>query len=167
MNFYFMEMNTRIQVEHPVTEMVTGIDLLKEQILVASGEPLRFTQEEVKFNGHAIECRINAEDPDKNFMPCPGTIDGYVPPGGYGIRVDSHAYTGYKIPPYYDSLIGKLIAWGQTREEAIARMKRALNEYGITGVKTTIPFHLKVLDNPDFIKGTDVYTDFIARHALA
>jgi acetyl-CoA carboxylase biotin carboxylase subunit len=167
MNFYFMEMNTRIQVEHPVTEMVTGIDLLKEQIMVAGGRALQFTQDDVHFNGHAIECRINAEDPDKNFMPCPGTIDGYIPPGGYGIRVDSHAYTGYKIPPYYDSLIAKLIAWGQTREEAIARMKRALNEYGITGVKTTIPFHLKVLDNPAFIKGTDVYTDFIVKHALA
>lgn len=167
LNFYFMEMNTRIQVEHPVTEMITGVDLLKEQILVAAGEPLRFTQDDVHITGHAIECRINAEDPDKNFMPCPGTIDGYVPPGGYGVRVDSHAYTGYRIPPYYDSLIAKLVCWGQTREEAIARMKRALDEYGITGVKTTIPFHLKVLDNPEFISGKEVYTDFIVRHALA
>jgi acetyl-CoA carboxylase, biotin carboxylase subunit len=167
LNFYFMEMNTRIQVEHPVTEMITGVDLLKQQILVAAGEPLRFTQEDVQIKGHAIECRINAEDPDKNFMPCPGTIDGYIPPGGYGVRVDSHAYTGYKIPPYYDSLIAKLVVWGETRDEAIQRMKRALNEYGITGVKTTIPFHLKVLDNPEFIKGTEVYTDFIARNALA
>ncbi|MBY0402937.1 MAG: acetyl-CoA carboxylase biotin carboxylase subunit, partial [Cyanobacteria bacterium] len=167
LNFYFMEMNTRIQVEHPVTEMITGVDLLKQQILVAAGEPLRFTQEDVHIKGHAIECRINAEDPDKNFMPCPGTIDGYIPPGGYGVRVDSHAYTGYKIPPYYDSLIAKLVVWGETRDEAIQRMKRALNEYGITGVKTTIPFHLKVLDNPEFIKGTEVYTDFIARNALA
>jgi acetyl-CoA carboxylase biotin carboxylase subunit len=167
LNFYFMEMNTRIQVEHPVTEMITGVDLLKEQIRVAAGEPLRFTQEDVQLRGHAIECRINAEDPDKNFMPCPGTIDGYVPPGGYGVRVDSHAYTGYRIPPYYDSLVAKLITWGADRNEAIQRMKRALNEYGITGVKTTIPFHLKVLDNPDFIAGREVYTDFIARHALA
>jgi acetyl-CoA carboxylase biotin carboxylase subunit len=167
LNFYFMEMNTRIQVEHPVTEMITGVDLLREQILVAAGEPLRFTQDDVKLNGHAIECRINAEDPDKNFMPSPGTIDGYVPPGGYGVRVDSHAYTGYRIPPYYDSLIGKLIVWAPSREEAIQRMKRALNEYGITGVKTTIPFHLKVLENPDFASGKEVYTDFIARHALA
>lgn len=166
LNFYFMEMNTRIQVEHPVTEMITGVDLLREQILVAAGEPLRFTQDDVKLNGHAIECRINAEDPDKNFMPSPGTIDGYVPPGGYGVRVDSHAYTGYRIPPYYDSLVAKLIVWGPTREEAIQRMKRALNEYGITGVKTTIPFHLKVLENPDFVSGKEVYTDFIARHAL-
>ncbi len=167
LNFYFMEMNTRIQVEHPVTEMITGVDLLKEQILVAAGEPLRFTQEDVQFRGHAIECRINAEDPDKNFMPCPGNIDGYMAPGGIGVRVDSHSYPGYRIPPYYDSLIGKLICWGATREEAIARTKRALNEYGITGIRTTIPFHLKVLENPQFVDGKEVYTDFIARHALA
>lgn len=167
LNFYFMEMNTRIQVEHPVTEMITGRDLLKEQIMVATGAFLSFTQEEVKINGHALECRINAEDPDKNFMPCPGQIDGYVPPGGMGVRVDSHAYTGYRIPPYYDSLIGKLIVWAPTRQEAIARMKRALDEYGITGVKTTIPFHQKLMENPHFIDGREVYTDFIARHALA
>ncbi len=166
LNFYFMEMNTRIQVEHPVSEMITGIDLIKEQIKVAAGQPLSFTQDEIIFRGHAIECRINAEDPDKNFMPCPGRIDGYVAPGGPGVRVDSHMYDGYSIPPYYDSLMAKLICYGATREEAIARMKRALNEYGITGVKTTIPFHLKVLDNPDFLKGKEVYTDFIVRHAL-
>lgn len=167
LNFYFMEMNTRIQVEHPVTEMITGRDLLKEQIRVAAGEVLSFTQDEVKIEGHAIECRINAEDPDKNFMPCPGHIDGYVPPGGMGVRVDSHAYTGYSIPPYYDSLIGKLIVWAPTREEAIIRMQRALGEYGITGIKTTIPFHQKLLDNPTFKEGKEVYTDFIARHQLA
>lgn len=167
LNFYFMEMNTRIQVEHPVTEMITGRDLVREQILVAAGEPLSFSQEEITIRGHAIECRINAEDPDKNFMPCPGTIDGYVAPGGPGVRVDSHMYQGYAIPPYYDSLIAKLIVWADTREEAIARMKRALNEYAVTGPKTTIPFHLKVLDNPAFIEGKEVYTDFIARHALA
>lgn len=167
LNFYFMEMNTRIQVEHPVTEMVTGRDLLKEQILVAAGEPLSFTQEDVKITGHAIECRINAEDPDKNFMPCPGHIDGYIPPGGMGVRVDSHAYTGYRIPPYYDSLIGKLIVWAPTRAEAIARMKRALDEYAITGIKTTIPFHQRLMENPFFNDGKEVYTDFIVRHALA
>jgi len=167
LKFYFMEMNTRIQVEHPVTELITGIDLIKEQIRVAAGEPLRFTQEDVQFRGHAIECRINAEDPDKNFMPCPGSIDGYVTPGGPGVRVDSHAYPGYKIPPYYDSLVSKLIVWGVDREDAIARMKRALNEYAITGIKTTIPFHLKLMDNAAFVEGKEVYTDFIARHALA
>lgn len=166
LNFYFMEMNTRIQVEHPVTELITGIDLIKEQIKVAAGEPLRITQEDVVLRGHAIECRINAEDPDKNFMPCPGTVNGYIAPGGPGVRVDSHMYTGYSIPSHYDSLMAKLIVWGETREEAIARMKRALNEYGITGVKTTIPFHLKLMDNKAFVDGKEVYTDFIARHAL-
>jgi acetyl-CoA carboxylase biotin carboxylase subunit len=159
LNFYFMEMNTRIQVEHPVTELITGIDLIKEQIKVAAGEPLRITQEDVVLRGHAIECRINAEDPDKNFMPCPGTVNGYIAPGGPGVRVDSHMYTGYSIPPHYDSLMAKLIVWGETREEAIARMKRALNEYGI-------PFHLKLMDNKAFVDGKEVYTDFIARHAL-
>lgn len=167
LNFYFMEMNTRIQVEHPVTEMITGIDLIKEQIRVAAGEPLRITQDDVVLRGHAIECRVNAEDPDKNFMPCPGSIDGYVVPGGPGVRVDSHAYPGYKIPPHYDSLVSKIIVWGATRDEAIARMKRALNEYAVTGIKTTIPFHVKLMDNPHFIDGKEVYTDFIVRHALA
>ncbi len=166
-NFYFMEMNTRIQVEHTVSEMITGIDILKEQIKIAAGKPLSFTQDDVVIRGHAIECRINAEDPDKNFMPCPGKVEGYVAPGGPGVRVDSHMYSGYTILPYYDSLMSKLICHGNTREEAISRMKRALNEYGITGVKTTIPFHLKVLDNPIFKDGTEVYTDFIARHSLA
>lgn len=151
--FYFMEMNTRIQVEHPVSEMVTNIDILKEQIKIAEGEKLSITQKDVKFYGHAIECRINAEDPDKNFMPSPGEITIYLPPGGPGIRVDSHAFSGYKIPTYYDSLIAKLLAWGRTRDEAIERMKRALDEFVIDGVKTTIPFHLKVMDNPSFRSG--------------
>jgi acetyl-CoA carboxylase biotin carboxylase subunit len=166
MNYYFMEMNTRIQVEHPVTEMITGIDLLKEQIRVAAGEPLRFTQAEVTFTGHAIECRINAEDSTKNFMPMPGTIDGFIVPGGIGIRVDSHAYQGYKIPPYYDSLVGKLIAYGATREEAIIRMRRGLDEFAITGIATTIPFHQKMMSFPPFMEGTDIYTNFMIEHSL-
>ncbi|XVJ51932.1 MAG: acetyl-CoA carboxylase biotin carboxylase subunit [Vampirovibrio sp.] len=166
MNYYFMEMNTRIQVEHPVTEMITGIDLLKEQIRVAAGEPLRFTQAEVTFTGHAIECRINAEDSTKNFMPMPGTIDGFIVPGGIGIRVDSHAYQGYKIPPYYDSLVGKLIAYGATREEAIIRMRRGLDEFAITGIPTTIPFHQKIMSFPPFMEGTDIYTNFMIEHSL-
>ncbi|MER2254449.1 MAG: acetyl-CoA carboxylase biotin carboxylase subunit, partial [Priestia megaterium] len=145
--FYFMEMNTRIQVEHPVTEMVTGVDLIKEQIKVANGETLPFTQEEVTFNGWAIECRINAENPEKNFMPSPGTIQMYLPPGGYGVRVDSAAYPGYAIPPYYDSMVAKLIVHAPTREEAIERIKRALDEFVIDGVATTIPFHQKLLNH--------------------
>ncbi len=164
--FYFMEMNTRIQVEHPVTEMITGYDLIKEQIRVAAGEKLSIKQEDVKFRGHAIECRINAEDPERNFLPCPGRVDAYIAPGGPGVRVDSHCYPGYSIPPFYDSLVGKLIVWGQTREEAIERMHRALDEYAITGIQTTIPFHLRVLDNPHFQKG-DVTTDFIEKHMTA
>ena len=159
-NYYFMEMNTRIQVEHPVTEMISNIDLVKEQIKIASGASLSFTQKDINIVGHAIECRINAEDPDKDFMPCPGLIDGYIPPGGPGVRVDSHVYTNYKIPPYYDSLISKLICWGKTREEARLRMLRALDEYAITGIKTTIPFHQKILKNRFFIKG-EYNTSFI------
>ncbi len=151
--FYFMEMNTRIQVEHPVTEMVTGVDLIKEQIKVANGETLPFTQEEVTFNGWAIECRINAENPEKNFMPSPGTIQMYLPPGGYGVRVDSAAYPGYAIPPYYDSMVAKLIVHAPTREEAIERMKRALDEFVIDGVATTIPFHQKLLNHEKFVGG--------------
>ncbi|WP_078413720.1 acetyl-CoA carboxylase biotin carboxylase subunit [Priestia abyssalis] len=151
--FYFMEMNTRIQVEHPVTEMVTGIDLIKEQIKVASGEKLAYAQEDVQFSGWAIECRINAENPEKNFMPSPGTINMYLPPGGYGVRVDSAAYPGYSIPPYYDSMIAKLIVHAPTREEAVARMKRALSEFVIEGVATTIPFHLKLLSHEQFVAG--------------
>lgn len=164
--FYFMEMNTRIQVEHPVTEMITGIDLIKEQIRVAAGETLSLKQKDITFTGHAIECRINAEDPERNFLPCPGRIDAYIAPGGPGVRVDSHCYPGYKIPPFYDSLVGKLIVWGRDRDEAIKRMHRALDEYAITGIQTTIPFHLRCLDNPYFQKG-DVTTDFIEKHMTA
>ncbi len=161
--FYFMEMNTRIQVEHPVTEMITGLDLIAEQIRVAQGEKLRLTQEEVQLRGHAIECRINAEDPDNNFRPQPGRISGYLPPGGPGVRMDSHVYTDYEIPAYYDSLIGKLIVWGEDRNSAIRRMKRALRECAITGVNTTIGFHQKILETPAFLAG-EVYTNFIAEH---
>ena len=152
--FYFMEMNTRIQVEHPVTEMITNIDLIKEMISIAEGNPLSFTQEQVKFEGAAIEFRINAEDPDRNFMPSPGRIGFYLPPGGPGVRVDSGAYPQYMISPHYDSMVAKLIVWAPTREEAIARGRRALSEFVIEGVKTTIPFHLKLLEHPIFHKGT-------------
>ncbi|MGI8934222.1 MAG: ATP-grasp domain-containing protein, partial [Phormidesmis sp.] len=160
-SFYFMEMNKRIQVEHPVTKMVTGIDLIAEQIRVAQGDRLPFTQADIELRGHAIECRINAEDPEHNFRPNPGRISGYLPPGGFGVRMDSHVYTDYEIPPYYDSLIGKLIVWGPDRATAISRMKRALRECAITGLPTTIGFHQQVLENPDFLKG-EVYTNFVA-----
>ncbi len=162
-NFYFMEMNTRIQVEHPVTEMITGIDLITEQIRIAQGEKLRFTQKDVEIKGHAIECRINAEDPDRDFRPAPGRISAYLPPGGPGIRMDSHVYTDYEIPPYYDSLIGKLIVWAPNRDMAIKRMRRALRECAITGVPTTISFHQKILENQAFLAG-EVYTNFIQKH---
>ncbi|MEM7594551.1 MAG: acetyl-CoA carboxylase biotin carboxylase subunit [Cyanobacteria bacterium P01_A01_bin.83] len=162
-DFYFMEMNTRIQVEHPVTEVVTGIDLIAEQIRVAQGEKLRFTQDQVNLRGHAIECRINAEDPKHNFRPHPGRISAYLPPGGPGVRMDSHVYTDYEIPPYYDSLIGKLIVWGENREVAIKRMRRALRECAITGVPTTIEFHQRILEVPAFLNG-EIYTNFIAEH---
>ena len=161
-HFYFIEMNTRIQVEHPVTELVTGIDLIKEQIRIAAGEELGYSQKDIKINGWAMECRINAEDPQRNFMPSPGEIEVYHVPGGIGVRIDSAAYQGYRIPPYYDSMIGKLIVWGKDRDEAIARMKRALEEYVIEGVKTTIPFHLRILDNAFFQRG-EYYTNFIQR----
>lgn len=164
-NFYFMEMNTRIQVEHPVTELVTGIDLIKEQIRVAAGEKLGFTQDDVEIKGHAIECRINAEDPEHNFRPCAGKIDTYITPGGPGVRVDSVVYAGYTIPPYYDSLIGKLLVWGKDREEAIARMQRSLQEFVIKGIPTTIPFHQQVLKNAFFQRG-EIYTNFIQRRIL-
>ncbi len=159
-NFYFMEMNTRIQVEHPVTESVVDMDLVKEQIRIAGGEGLPFTQDEVRLSGHAIECRINAEDPSKGFAPRPGKITTFHPPGGPGVRVDTHAYAEYVITPYYDSMIAKLICRGRDREEAIARMTRALDEFIIEGVATTIPFHKKVLTNPAFIKG-DYDTSFL------
>ncbi len=151
--FYFMEMNTRIQVEHPVTELITGVDLIKEQIRIASGEPLSVKQEDVTFNGWSIECRINAENPEKNFMPSPGKINVYLVPGGLGVRVDSACYQGYTIPPYYDSMVAKLIVHAPTRNEAIDRMQRALDEFVIDGVHTTIPFHQKVLQHPAFVSG--------------
>ncbi|MCC3594285.1 acetyl-CoA carboxylase biotin carboxylase subunit [Microcoleus sp. PH2017_28_MFU_U_A] len=158
--FYFMEMNTRIQVEHTVTEMITGLDLIAEQIRIAQGEKLQIKQNQVILNGHAIECRINAEDPDRNFRPHPGIITGFLPPGGPGVRMDSHVYTDYEIPAYYDSLIGKLIVWGRDRPSAIRRMKRALRECAITGVPTTLSFHQKILDSPEFLSG-EVYTNFV------
>ncbi|GAA4709840.1 acetyl-CoA carboxylase biotin carboxylase subunit [Brevibacillus fulvus] len=164
-NFYFMEMNTRIQVEHPVTELVTGIDLVKEQISVAAGNPLSFGQEDIVLDGWAMECRINAENPAKGFMPSPGRITNYLPPGGFGVRVDSSAYTGYMIPPYYDSMIAKLIVWGKTREEAINRMKRALSEFVVDGISTTIPFHLKVMEHEVFVSG-DFDTKFLELYEL-
>ncbi len=159
-NFYFMEMNTRLQVEHPVTELVTGIDIVKEQILVAAGEKLSFTQDKLEFRGHAIECRINAEDPDNQFMPSPGKIETWITPGGPKVRIDSHAYAGYRIPPYYDSMIAKFIVHGKDRQEAINIMLRALKETRVGPVKTTIPLHEKVLKNPRFRQGA-VSTNFI------
>jgi len=158
--FYFMEMNTRLQVEHPVTEMITGIDLVAEQLRVAMGEKLRLAQKDVILTGHAIECRINAEDPEHNFRPHPGRISGYLPPGGPGVRMDSHVYTDYEIPPYYDSLIGKLIVWAGDRPAAIQRMKRALFECAITGIPTTISFHQKILNDEAFQKGR-VFTNYV------
>jgi len=152
-NFYFLEVNKRIQVEHPITEEVTGIDLVKQQILIAMGEPLKISQSDVTFKGHAIECRINAEDPFDDFRPSPGRIEMYYSPGGRGVRVDSHAYAGYVIPPHYDSLIGKLITYGKDRRDAMDKMSRALGEYMITGVKTTIPFEQAILQDPNFRRG--------------
>jgi len=159
-NFYFMEMNTRIQVEHPVTELVTGIDLIKQQIRVAAGEKLYFQQDDIQIKGAAIECRINAEDFENNFMPCPGKIETLNLPGGPGVRLDTHIYQGYEIVPYYDSLIAKLITYGRNRQEAIRIMQRALNEFNIAPIKTTIPFHLKLLENPLFLKG-EISTHFV------
>ena len=165
-NFYFMEMNTRIQVEHPVTEMITGLDLITEQIRIAQGEKLSLTQNRVEFRGHAIECRINAEDPDRNFRPHPGKISAYLPPGGPGVRMDSHVYTDYEIPAYYDSLIAKLIVWGPDRDSAIKRMKRALRECAITGIPTTISFHQRILENKSFLAG-DIHTKFVEEEMMA
>ncbi len=161
--FYFMEMNTRIQVEHPVTEMITGIDLIQQQLRVASGETLAYTQEDVTFKGWSIECRINAENPAKNFMPSAGKVTMYLPPGGLGVRVDSAMYPGYSIPPYYDSMVAKLITFADTREEAVAKMKRALSEFAIEGVHTTIPFHLKLMDHEVFKSG-DFNTKFLEKY---
>jgi acetyl-CoA carboxylase biotin carboxylase subunit len=155
--FYFIEMNTRVQVEHPVTEMITGVDIVKEQLHIAAGEPLNYKQEDIKIRGHAIECRINAEDPE-TFMPSPGTIEHYHPPGGFGIRVDTHVYQGYKVPPHYDSMIGKLIAHAETRELAIARLSMALSEIVIDGIKTNIPLHQRLAKDTAFMKGgTDIH----------
>ena len=151
--FYFMEMNTRVQVEHPVTEMVTGVDIIKEQIRIAAGEKLEYTQEDVGIKGHAIECRINAENPFRNFAPSPGKVKFCYTPGGFGVRVDTHVYNGYSIPPYYDSMIGKLIVHGKNRQEAIDRMRRALEEYIIEGVSTTIPFEQFIMNTKEFISG--------------
>src|SRR5699024_8776811 len=163
--FYFMEMNTRIQVEHPVTEMVTGVDLIKEQIRIANNEPLSVKQEEVEFDGWSIEVRINAEDPFNNFMPQPGKVNAYLAPGGLGVRVDSAVYPGYSIPPFYDSMVAKLITYGATREEAVNRMKRALDEFMIEGVKTTIPFHRRLMDHEVFAKG-DFNTNFLTDYPI-
>ncbi len=159
-NFYFLEVNKRIQVEHPITEEVTGIDLVRQQILIAMGEPLKISQSDVQFKGHSIECRINAEDPFDDFRPCPGRIEMFYAPGGRGIRLDSHAYAGYTVPPHYDSLLGKLISYGKDRREALDKMARALSEFMITGVKTTVPFEQAILQDPNFRRG--VYsTNFI------
>ena len=161
-SFYFMEMNTRIQVEHPVTEMCTNFDLVKEQIRVAAGEPLSFVMNGNRLRGHAIECRVNAEDPSRNFQPSPGTITVYHPPGGPGVRVDTHIYAGYTVPPYYDSLLAKLIVHGNSRAEALARMRQALDSFIIEGVTTTIPFLSRVMRHADFVAGT-VDTKFLER----
>lgn len=150
--FFFIEMNTRLQVEHPISEMISGLDLAREQIRVASGAPLGMTQDDIKFQGHSIECRINAEDPE-NFMPCPGKITDYHAPGGLSVRVDSALYSGYTVPPHYDSMIAKLIVHGSNRNECLMRLRRALGEYVIGGIKTSIPLHQKLLENPDFING--------------
>jgi len=163
-DFYFLEVNKRIQVEHPITEEVTGIDLVKQQIMIAMGEPLRIAEKDVAFRGHAIECRINAEDPFDGFRPCPGRIEMYYAPGGRGVRVDSHAYAGYTIPSHYDSMIGKLITYGKDRREAMDKMSRALSEYMITGVKTTIPFEQAILRDPNFRRG--VYSTNFIEHLL-
>ncbi len=164
--YYFMEMNTRLQVEHPVTEMVTSTDLVKEQIRIAAGMPLQLEQDTLQFRGHAIECRITAEDADNDFRPQTGVVEQYLPPGGPGVRVDSHLFAGYSVPPHYDSLLAKLIVWADTREAAIARMQRALAEFVIEGVTTTIPFHQRLLKHEGFIRG-DTYTRFLQEEAVA
>jgi len=162
-NFYFIEMNTRIQVEHPVTEMITGVDIVREQIRIASGLPLKYTQRDISFTGHAIECRINAEDPENGFRPCPGTVKYLHLPGGYGVRVDTAAFSGCEISPYYDSMLAKVIVHGQTRKEAIRRMRRALEELLTDGVKTNLSLLYMILYNPDFIRGR-YDTGFIEKH---
>jgi acetyl-CoA carboxylase biotin carboxylase subunit len=164
--YYFMEMNTRLQVEHPVTEMITSTDLVKEQIRIAAGMPLQLEQDEIQFRGHAIECRITAEDADNEFRPQTGVVENYLPPGGPGVRVDSHLYAGYSVPSHYDSLLAKLIVWADTREAAIARMQRALDEYVIEGIVTTIPFHQRLLRHEGFIRG-ETHTRFLQEEAVA
>jgi acetyl-CoA carboxylase biotin carboxylase subunit len=164
--YYFMEMNTRLQVEHPVTELVTGLDLVKEQIRIAAGLPMQLSQEDVVLSGHAIECRITAEDASKDFRPQTGTIERYLAPGGPGVRVDSHLYAGYEVPPHYDSLLSKLIVWAETRELAIARMQRALDEYVIEGLTTTIPFLQRLIKHEGFLRG-ETYTRFIQEEAAS
>jgi acetyl-CoA carboxylase biotin carboxylase subunit len=165
--FYFMEMNTRVQVEHPVTEFITGVDIIKEQIRIAAGEVMRHAEQvDVKMHGHAIEFRINAEDTEHDFRPNPGLVSVYNPAGGLAVRVDSHLYSGYSVPPYYDSLIAKLIVWGETRDEAIARARRALDEFIVVGIPTTIPFHQRVVEDELFQAG-DVYTDFVEQRILS
>lgn len=159
-NFYFNEINSRLQVEHPVTEMVTGIDLVRQQVLIASGSRLEFQQEEIGFKGWAFECRINAEDPEHNFQPSPGRVETLILPGGPNVRVDSALYNGYEVPPFYDSLVGKLIVWGRTREMAISRMERALGEFIVEGIPTTVSFHRKVFRDADFIRG-NINTHFL------
>jgi len=161
-NFYFMEMNTRVQVEHPVTEAITGIDIVKEQLRIASGEKLGYSQKDIQFRGHAIECRVTAEDPDNGFTPSSGRIEGLVIPGGFGVRVDTHMYSGYTIPPYYDSLLAKLIVWGADRNEAISKMARCLSEFTVDGLKTNIPFHEKIMSNAFYRRG-ELSTSFIKR----
>jgi acetyl-CoA carboxylase biotin carboxylase subunit len=163
-SFYFMEMNTRIQVEHPVSEMVTGVDIVKEQIRVAAGEPLSLPAEMNGLRGHAIECRVNAEDPYRNFQPNPGLITAYHPPGGPGVRVDTHVYAGYTVPPHYDSLLAKVIVHGRDRAEALARMGQALDSFILEGVHTTIPFLARVIRHPDFVAG-NVDTRFLERES--
>lgn len=160
-NFYFMEMNTRIQVEHPITEMITGVDLVKEQLKIASGEKLSISQDDIKINGHAIECRINAEDPEHDFRPCPGKIEELCLPGGMGIRIDSAIFAGYKIPHCYDSMIAKVISFAKTRDEAIVKMNRALSEFAVGGVKTNIDFEISILESEEFLKG-EYNTSFLA-----
>lgn len=162
-NFYFLEMNTRLQVEHPITERITGVDLVRQQIKIANGFPIDFSQDDLSISGHAIECRIYAEDPENNFMPSPGIVKHITEPLGFGVRTDGYVYEGYEIPIYYDPMISKLIVWGQTRDEAIQRMKRTLNEYKITGVKTSIPFLKRIMETPDFTKGA-YNTHFIANN---
>ncbi len=164
--YYFMEMNTRLQVEHPVTELVTGIDLVKEQIRIAAGQPLQLRQQDLQFRGHAIECRITAEDADTDFRPQTGTVEQYLPPSGPGVRVDSHLFAGYEVPPHYDSLLAKVIVWAETRDEAIARMQRALDEFILEGLTTTIPFLQRLLKHEEFVRG-NIYTRFLQEEAVA